>query len=51
MYGGMCENEENNVTYQWIGKKFVLDVVEKKRKQTNKLQMLIDKVVYILQNI
>lgn len=31
MYG----NEENNVTYQWIGKKFVLVVVEKKT-QANK---------------
>lgn len=36
IYGGMCGNEENDVTFQWIGKKFVLGVVEKKkRKQTN----------------
>lgn len=28
----MCGNEENDVTFQWIGKKFVLGVVEKKNE-------------------
>lgn len=33
----MCGNEENDVTFQWIGKKFVLGVVEKKKNENKQI--------------